>query len=217
MDFDELISLDPKFHTSGDGELVSYRSCRECCLYLYHHTSPTMRTVETGCGLSTVCFAIKGSEHYCVESDDRVIRSVNEFCAVHGISLERCTFLRGRSEDVFPRMPSLTVGPNWEECVGVVDFALIDGRHAFPTPFIDWYHISDQMRLGSILVVDDVQLWPCGALADFLEGDDSWDSGLELGTGRVKAKVFAKTDNRRDRDKWWGEQPYVFPRSVTGG
>jgi len=205
VDFDELYRLDPPFH-ENDGRLCSYRSSRDCCLYVYHHVSPTMRTIETGCGFSTVCFAVKGSHHLCIEPDADVIRRVQEFCALKGISLEHCHFVNERSEVYLPSMPH----------GGMVDFALIDGRHAFPTPFLDWFYIADRMRTGSIVVVDDTQLWTGKTLADFLRAEEGWNNGLELGIDRVRSEVFAKTTDDRCRDKWWGEQPFVKSQSVTG-
>ena len=48
------------------------------------------------------------------------------------------------------------------------DFALIDGRHAFPTPFIDWYYIADALKIGGLVLIDDLHIWTCDLLKQYL-------------------------------------------------
>jgi hypothetical protein len=49
-----------------------------------------------------------------------------------------------------------------------LDLVLIDGDHAFPASFIDWYYTAEQVKLGGYVIVDDTNLdyWhnPAGLL-----------------------------------------------------
>ncbi|MGB8853798.1 MAG: class I SAM-dependent methyltransferase [Pirellulales bacterium] len=91
------------------------------------------------------------------------------------------TFISTKSEDV---LPSFTTAP--------LSLALIDGWHAFPGPFLDWFFISRLLAVGGCVIVDDVQLRACGILRDFLKAE----AGRWKQTGRVlQSEMFTKLTN----------------------
>ena len=49
--------------------------------------------------------------------------------------------------------------------------ALIDGRHGFPQPFLDYYYLAGVLKLGGYLVVDDLHIWTCEMLMNYLDED----------------------------------------------
>jgi hypothetical protein len=86
---------------------------------------------------------------------------------------------------------------------------LIDGQHAFPTPFIDWYYTADKLRVGGILIIDDTQLWTGQVLKQFLLEEAEWSLIEEFSARTV---IFRK-EKDYSHEKWWGQQPYVVRKS----
>jgi hypothetical protein len=160
---------------------------------------PEHRTLETGCGLSTIAFALTGAEHRCIVPDPSEPERVREYCAVRQISTARCEFVVERSEEYLPRAADL----------GPLDLVLIDGSHSFPQVFIDWFYIADALRVGGHVIVDDTHVWTGHLLRDFLVAEQEWEIASEWYGRSVALRKVAETD----RDKLWLDQPYVAARS----
>src|SRR5690606_26311078 len=62
-------------------------------------------------------------------------RLIRTWCAGHGLDSRRINFIARPSQEALPEL----------ECEEL-DFVLIDGDHAFPAPFIDWYFVADRIR-----------------------------------------------------------------------
>src|SRR4051812_7899693 len=94
-------------------------------------------TLETGVGESTVVFLAKAARHIAIGPDEREAEAIRAFFVEHGIPTENFEFHVGISERVLPvlDLPQL-------------DVVLIDGQHAFPAPFLDWFYTADQLRQG---------------------------------------------------------------------
>lgn len=82
----------------------------------------------------------------------------NEWCRMHGASVEGVTYHTGPSQRV---PPGLDPAP--------LDLVLIDGDHTVPMPLIDYYYTADLLVQGGLLLVDDVQLRSVQQLCDFLD------------------------------------------------
>ena len=106
-------------------------------------------------------------------------------------------FIVDRSEQALPRLQ-----------LRDVDVALIDGRHGFPAPFIDWYYLAEALKVGGLLIVDDVHIWTGDVLAQFLSVEKDWKLVADL----PRAVAFAKRGDSAQH-KEWTEQPFVFGRS----
>ncbi len=156
-----------------------------------------LRTLETGCGLSTLVFVSRGDEHACITPYGSERDRVREYCAQHGLDASRVTFHIDRSEVV---LPTLDASP--------LDLILIDGSHAFPHVFIDWFYSSQRLAVGGTMVIDDVHLWTGKVLRDFLRSEPEWQLEEEW-DGRTAA--FRKLQELRSCD--WFDQPYVQQRS----
>jgi len=183
-----LLDSSPSIH-----ETVTWGLGRDTLLFLEERVTGTWRTLETGCGLSTMLFAYKGTLHTCVTPcEDEALR-VKGHCAAHGVSTERVTFAIGCSDRVLPGLLSSSA----------LDLVLIDGCHGFPMPFVDWLYCAPRLGLGGILVVDDTHLWTGGVLKDFLLSEPDWELEATFARGAAFRKV------REFRSKEWTEQPYV--------
>jgi predicted O-methyltransferase YrrM len=122
------------------------------------------RTLETGCGVSTVLFALWAQEHVSIVPWPREAEACREYFQERGIP-DRVSFEVGPSDDVLPR---LNLPP--------LDLVLIDGGHAFPLPIVDWYYAASRLKEGGVVVLDDLQLPQVRlGLLEFLDADPRWE------------------------------------------
>jgi precorrin-6B methylase 2 len=150
------------FHRDPDGEALSRALALEPLRALAAELRPGMRTLETGCGGTTVAFAAAGTRHTVVTLDDAEVERVRAFCVQHGISLESVDFVVGSSDRVLV---------DWSE---PLDIVLVDGAHRVPFPFLDWHYTASHLKVGGRLFVDDIPIPAVHLLFDFLRGEDEW-------------------------------------------
>jgi hypothetical protein len=165
------------------------------------HVDENSRTLETGSGLSTVTFAIRNSQHIAITPSQDEVDKITQYCREHDISTERLTFKVAPSEDVLPQL----------ECEPL-DLVLIDGRHGFPAPFIDWFYTAGKLKVGGLVIIDDILLWTCGALRDFLLQEPEWTMVSDFSPRSV---VFKKTGHGSEW-KEWTQQEFVLKHSLLG-
>ena len=119
---------------------------------------PQARTLETGCGITTVAFAMCGCQHLCVTPSADEAERVTAFCREHGIDPGSIKFAIGSSAESLPAL--VTAGP--------LDMVFIDGAHRFPYPVIDFHYTECRLRVGGFMVVDDVRIPSVRVLYEFL-------------------------------------------------
>ncbi len=160
---DEVMVDPPQVHPgSGRGAWLTDRECYE---FMARGLPDHAVTLETGLGVSTVLFARWGCEHTCVVSSEAEVQELTSYCADRSVDTSNVRLEIGLSQDVLPALD-----------VTEIDLVLIDGGHGFPTPIIDWFYGCRHLRVGGLVVVDDMQL---PAVSDFLgrylELDPSWE------------------------------------------
>lgn len=190
--FRELLANPPILHGSTTHALVL------ASLEWIDRLPRPIRTLETGCGLSTLVFVLRGDEHVCITPYVDESNRVLEYCTERGLDASRVTFEIERSEIV---LPTLEASP--------FDLVLLDGSHAFPNVFVDYFYSASMLSVGGTLIVDDVHLWTGKILRDFLCTEPEWEI-LEEWDGRTAA--FRKLAELESRD--WFDQPYVRDRST---
>ena len=164
--------------------------------YIARNAGEGSTTLETGGGVSTILFALLGARHISINPGRDQIERLKSYCGERAISLERVEFVVAKSEDY---LPAADLPP--------LDLALIDGDHAFPVPFLDWFYVQRALRPGGILINDDVHMWTGRVLADFLRAEPEW---------KVDARFMNSIAFRKLREacaKEWHDQPYVAARS----
>lgn len=186
----------PKIHIISNRTSEGYRIDNDTAGLIAQYVRPGDRTIETGAGLSTILFALQGARHYCITPDQGQVERIQDYCAQHQISLDQVQFIAEPSETALPKIQDASL------CL-----ALIDGRHGFPAPFIDWYYIANNLKPNGILIIDDLYIWTCDLLAQILKSAPEWKLLRE--TSRIA--VFAKNGDYQNLE--WNKQLYVRARS----
>jgi len=202
MVLEQLLRDPPALHTDRAGRTIDYGASPELLRFLAEAARPGMRTVETGAGHSTIVFAASGCEHHCVVPDASLVDRIEAWCGANDVSFDAVERHIGISEEVLPAL-----------AVADVDLALVDGRHAFPTPFLDWYYLAARLRVGGTMIVDDIQLWTGRVLRQFLLEESSWKL---VSDQWPRTAVFEKLDGD-SHGRNWLEQPFTRQRSERIG
>jgi hypothetical protein len=197
MNLQRLLSSPRKLHGPTGRTRDGWRLDDAALLFVDSHVQPGMGTIATGAGVGTVVFADKRSRHTSIVPDARVVSRIRRYCRSQNVSLDTVTFVVDRSEYALPRLAASTY-----------DFALIDGRHGFPAPFIDWFYIADRLRQGGILLVDDTWIWTCEVLTRLLDATPGW---RKIATLPDSAAFLKERDDAQHAE--WVHQPFVYGRS----
>jgi predicted O-methyltransferase YrrM len=194
----QLLDDSPKLHRVEPQAPTSYQLSDQALNFIDQNVDRTSNTLETGAGISTVLFAMKGANHTCIVPDSQLVARIIDYCQHASISMEGVNFQIGKSEKILPVLET-----------NELDLLLIDGEHAFPTPFIDWYYTADRLRVGGVIIVDDTQLWTGQVLKRFLLEEPEWSLVEEFS---ARTAIFKK-EKAYSHEKWWGQQPYVLRKS----
>lgn len=197
MTVTELLADPPSLHVRA-GQPVFYGLSDAVLRELDRRLPPGSRTLETGAGVSTLLSALKGFQHIAIAPDGALFERIREWCAAHGTSAEGLRLIAEPSERCLPNL----------QCEKL-DAALIDGRHGFAAPFIDWHYIEPLLKIGGLLVIDDTHLWTGRVLRDFLNEDAAWEFVAEPEGRTALFRKLAEGSGTRE----WREQPYVVARS----
>lgn len=152
-------------------------------------------TLEIGSGLSTLCLAIVGTEHICISPNEKEHNRIRRYCSDHDISTERIRFIAMRSHSV---LPTLDLGGR------KLDFALIDGSHAFPDPIIDYFFVNERLKVGGFLALDDLNISTVGILPKFLVTEPAYKL-VEI--DRLKTGLYRKT-RETSYPRGWVDQEF---------
>ncbi len=185
--------------TGQDGKEEAWPLSPDVLNWMAEVVAPGAVTLETGCGYSTMLFAILGARHTAIAPDYQQHGRITGWCERHGVSCGNLRLIDACSQDV---LPGLALDP--------LDLVLIDGSHAFPAPFIDWYYTAEKLKPGGILIVDDCHLVTGKILADFLEAENGrWELVRRFGKTSVFRKIAA---NPVVAGFEWIDQPYCAKR-----
>ena len=186
-----LLEDRPSFH--GQSGEYNWALGSDVLEWLGKTIQPGDYTLETGCGYSTIVFAASGANHTTISPVAEEHTRIRSWGQQNGISFETVKFFADRSENVLPTLESIPIR-----------VALIDGWHAFPGPFLDWFFVCKALQVGGFVIVDDTQLRTCAILRDFLASETPrWRRTCCLG----KTEVFEKlTDDLFVGD--WPTQPF---------
>jgi predicted O-methyltransferase YrrM len=194
--FDALVAAAPSFHGWHETVFRNLALDEPALRLILDNVRPGDRTLETGVGHSTVVFALAGARHTSVAPRELEFGRVQEWCAAHGVDTGTVTFVAGLSQDVLSALPD-----------DPLDVVLVDGDHAFPIPFLDWFHAATRLRVGGLVIVDDTQIRTGALLRAFL------DSEVETGRWQRRAALertvmFEKRADEVLDPRGWVGQPF---------
>lgn len=185
----------PQFHGQKQAGKRNYSIQSRVLKWMANNIPQGANTLETGCGYSTLVLASLSARHTVISPFPEEHELIKVWCADREISIDHVDFIASPSQDVVPHL-----------ACDRLDFILIDGDHAFPAPFIDWYYTADKLKVGGYLAVDDTQIPTGKILRDFLiEESKRWRLATEIN----KTAIFARTSNSEvAKGISWGQQPY---------
>jgi predicted O-methyltransferase YrrM len=183
-------------------EPVCWGIDREVASFLYACVNSGSKTLETGSGISTLVFALKGSNHVAVTPSEGEVRAIKEYANKMKIDLSKITFVVEQSEKYLPICG-----------FSDLDLVLIDGKHAFPWPVLDWFYTADRLKKGGLMMIDDIKLHSVGILKEFMSEDPRWRLHHLFGN---RTCVFEKIADSA-HDVTWHMQPFVSNRMPKKG
>jgi hypothetical protein len=199
MDLEELLANPPRLHSWLPENVPSPPMLApEILRFIHDHTTDRSRTLETGAGISTIVFAMKGSRHTCITPDGDGVQRITDFCKENRIDASWINFVVERSENALPALKPHEL-----------DLVLIDGCHGFPVPFLDWFYTCSRLRPQRFLIIDDTQLWTGQVLKQFLRLEPEWK---QVEPFSKKTAVFLKLADYSP-GKEWNRQTYVVCKS----
>ena len=194
MNLTDVLNDPPKPHKDAQGGFMVMGLTEAALRFIYDNVGNQSTTLETGCGLSTAVFALTGSRHTVIAPDPSEFEIIKTYCRNRGIGTTEIDFISEPSQKV---LPALELPP--------LDLVLIDGGHGFPTPYVDWFYTAGKLKKGGYLIIDDVWVWSCQILRDFLIEQPHWAFVAEY---EERTTVFRKIE---DGSEWleWTQQPRV--------
>jgi hypothetical protein len=165
--------------------------------FLYREVAEGARTLETGSGLSTIIFALRKSYHTAVTPSMHEAEVIQQYAGANQIGIERVSFVLEPSETYLPRCT-----------LQDLDLVLIDGKHAVPWPFIDWFYTAEKLKVGGLCVLDDTHLESVAALVKFLREESRWEFVWELPRRTIVFRKLSATIH----GVAWHQQPYITRR-----
>lgn len=171
----------------------------EVLSFIADSVSEGARTLETGAGCSTLVFAISGAEHIAVTPSQSEIALITQYASQREIPLGKVHFVQESSDRYLPRCE-----------VAGFDLVLLDGKHAFPWPIVDWFFTAERLRKGGVMVIDDAQMRSVAILAEFMGVDPGWQlihdfSGKTLAFRKIRDSIHNVA---------WHMQPFIVAQPV---
>jgi predicted O-methyltransferase YrrM len=188
---EDLLARPPALHAGGTTWGISLRLAH----FLDAAVEPGASTLEIGAGLSTIIMLRRGvARHISVTPYGAEFDAIRASCARMGIDATPLEAVCLSSQAYLPTAP-----------LPALDLVLIDGAHGFPGPFVDWYYTVESLRIGGLMVVDDLQLVTGHIMADFMRADAKWDEVVR----DDRFAVYRKRAHPIHDDRDWLAQAYL--------
>lgn len=151
---EQIIRVQPVLHAAGTVSALALRAIAK-----HAAERPIIHSAETGCGATTLLLSHLSQNHTVFALDVGGSTS-----SVRNSSLLRpgiVKFIDGPSQRTLPQ----------HRFDAKLQFALIDGAHAYPFPDLDYYYLYPHLDAGALLVIDDIHIRSIRNLFEFLRRD----------------------------------------------
>jgi glycosyltransferase involved in cell wall biosynthesis/predicted O-methyltransferase YrrM len=203
--FDEYLADPPLVHTWDDGRTWNSGGFSADYLRLIHDLAsavPQARIVETGAGNSSIAFLYsQPARLVSIAPDAGLFQRIEGYCTKAGIDASRWDRIVEQSETALPRLMLSELHQ--------FDIALIDGCHGMPTVFVDFVYMHARLKVGGLIIIDDVQIHSAKELALLLANEP----GFTLVRQMHKLVVFRKEWDREFIGDF-GNQRHVLERNA---
>lgn len=163
-----------------------------------------VKTLEVGCayGLSSlfICSELierDGASHTIIDPFQNIDWDGVGILNLDIAGVDFYTFIEDGSEFVLPEILKK------EE--GAFDMIFVDGFHTFDQTLLDCYYATRLLRIGGVLVIDDVALLPVGRVARYFQAYPCYETyGVvtESRSKSAKAVVSKTMKTISSRDRW---------------
>jgi hypothetical protein len=149
------------------------------------------RSAETGSGATTLLMSHLSEHHWVFALDDGNGSVAN---------VKRCSLLRADHVE-FVEGPTQCTLPQFR-FTEKLQFALIDGPHAYPFPDLEYYYLYPHLESGALFVLDDIHIRSIQNLFQFLRCDRMFHLEEVVGSTAIFTRTDTPTFDPRG-DGWW--------------
>ena len=174
--------------------------------------SKVNRTLETGCGKSTILFSNISETHLVFSFDDRELGDSSSVLLYENHPLTKMDIL-----SLVPGPTQLTL-PKYD-AFEEYDIIMLDGPHGSPFLELEYYFTYPHLKRGGYLIIDDIHIPSIGQFADVIKEDRMFEYHALIETTLVLRRTNAETFNPFG-DNWYKQdfnRRRIDPRNPTIG
>lgn len=147
-------------------------------------------TAETGAGKTTLLFSNISEKHivFALDNWDSLSAAKNSSL----LKRDNIEFVEGPTQRT---LPNYLFNQNF-------DIVLLDGPHGYPFPDLEYFYFYPHIKVGGLLLIDDVGIPSITRMFEILKKDEMWD----LVSFIEKLAIFRRTDAPLIdpfSDSWW--------------
>lgn len=159
---------------------------------------PVRFSLETGSGKTTLLFSHLSHCHkvFALDSGTGSVTHVRDCPLFRASSVE---YIDGPTQRTLPAY----------DFTEPVDVALLDGPHGYPFPDLEYYFVYPHIRVGGILMLDDIHIPTIRRMYEILRADAMWESLTVCGNLAILRRTAAEGVDALG-DGWW-QQGYNRP------
>jgi predicted O-methyltransferase YrrM len=205
MQFEDYLKTIPLLHSWDGGKTwgtggFDRNSLASLYSFLREKLPKRATLLETGAGNSTIAMLfLNPAKIISIAPDPKLFERIHKFCLLNGISDASIEKHMDCSQWVLPQIAAKN-----RSNPPMLDFALIDGCHGWPTAFVDLEYTNFLLKEGGYLMIDDVQLHSLKEMARLIAEHPAYSIAHDI----RKSLIFKKVKPSHSLGEWT-KQPYI--------